>query len=448
LADSTQTQTGEGAAGPDPVSTGADGLAPEAEGDLDLSEVAPELLAESLGEYFSAWGRRIRNGESGALPIIVGLIVIVIFFQIEQSQFLTSGNLVNLFVQAATFILFGAAEVWVLILSEIDLSIGYVAGVAAFVMVELVSAPVAVPWWVAIVGGLVVCVAIGGLQGTLITRLGLPSFIVTLGGLLGFEGVMLELANIDKTAVGGVISIPNNNTIYNIVNTNMSPTLGWIALVVVLAVFAAVTVLGAASRRRRGLTAPPLSVTLLKIALTAVGGFVLVFICNRNRGLLTTLEGVPWVVPVVLVIIMIYSFFLGRTRAGRYIYAIGANPEAARRAGINVARIRTLGFVMASVTAGLAGLVYASRQGSMSTDIDGGNLVLFGVAAAVIGGTSLFGGKGKPLHALLGGVVIAAVFNGLGLMGISTAGQDIATAIVLIVAVTLDSLVRRRATVR
>jgi len=448
LADSTQTQTGEGAAGPDPVSAGADGLAPEAESDLDLAEVAPELLADSLGEYFRAWGRRIRNGESGALPIIVGLIVIVIFFQIEQSQFLTSGNLVNLFVQAATFILFGAAEVWVLILSEIDLSVGYVAAVAAFVMVELVSAPVAVPWWLAIVGGLVVCAAIGGLQGTLITRLGLPSFIVTLGGLLGFEGVMLELANIDKTAVGGVITIPNNNTIYNIVNTNMSPTLGWIALVVVLAIFAAVMVMGAASRRRRGLTAPPLSVTLLKIVLTAIGGFALVFICNRNRGLLTTLEGVPWVVPVVLIIIMIYSFFLGRTRAGRYIYAIGANPEAARRAGINVARIRTLGFIMCSVTAGLAGLVYASRQGSMSTDIDGGNLVLFGVAAAVIGGTSLFGGKGKPLHALLGGVVIAAVFNGLGLMGISTAGQDIATAIVLIVAVTLDSLVRRRATAR
>ena len=161
-----------------------------------------------------------------------------------------------------------------------------------------------------------VCAAIGGLQGTLITRLGLPSFIVTLGGLLGFEGVMLELANIDKTAVGGVISIPNNNTIYNIVNTNMSPALGWIALVVVLAIFAAFTVISAASRRRRGLTAPPLSVTVLKIALAAVGGFVLVFICNRNRGLLTTLEGVPWVVPVVLVIIVIYSFFLGRTRRG------------------------------------------------------------------------------------------------------------------------------------
>jgi D-xylose transport system permease protein len=430
------------------MSAGADGLATDENVDVDLVEVAPEILANNLSEYFAAWGRRIRNGESGALPVIVGLIVIIIFFQAEQSTFLTAGNLVNLFVQAATFVLFGAAEVWVLLLSEIDLSIGYVAAVAAFTMVEFVNAPVGLPWWVAIVAGLVVCIGIGGLQGTLITRLGLPSFIVTLGGLLGFEGVMLELANIDKTAVGGVISIPPNNVIYNIVNTNMSPTLSWIALVVVLALFAALQVSSAARRRAQGLTAPPLSITLLTIGVTAVGGFALVLICNINRGLLTPLRGVPWVIPVVLVIILIFSFFLGRTRPGRYIYAIGANPEAARRAGINVARIRTFGFVMSALTAGLAGLVYASRQGSMSTDIDGGNLVLFGVAAAVIGGTSLFGGKGKPLHALLGGIVIAAVFNGLGLMGISTAGQDIATAIVLIVAVTLDSLVRRRSTVR
>jgi D-xylose transport system permease protein len=448
LADSTQIQSGEGQSGDEPLVAQTDGLAPEAEGGDDLAAVAPDLLAGSLGEYFAAWGRRIRNGESGALPIIVGLVVIVIFFQVEQSTFLTSGNLVNLFVQSATYILFGAAEVWVLVLSEIDLSVGYVAGVGAFVMVEFVNTPIGVPWWLAIIGGLVVCAAIGGLQGTLITRLGLPSFIVTLGGLLGFEGVMLELANIDKSAVGGVIGIPNNNTLYNIVNTQMSPGLGWILLVVALALFAAFKIGSATQRRRQGLTAPPLSVTLLSIAVTAIGGIVLVLICNSNRGALTVLEGVPWVVPVILVIIVGYGLFLSRTRTGRYIYAIGANPEAARRAGINVARIRTFGFVMASVTAGLAGLMYASRQGSMSTDIDGGNLVLFGVAAAVIGGTSLFGGRGRAMHALLGGVVIAAVFNGLELMGISTAGQDIATAIVLIAAVTLDSLVRRRATAR
>jgi D-xylose transport system permease protein len=157
---------------------------------------------------------------------------------------------------------------------------------------------------------------------------------------------------------------------------------------------------------------------------------------------------VPWVIPFVLFVLLVFSFFLTRMRTGRYIYAIGGNPEAARRAGINVAMVRTLGFILAGVTAGLAGLVYESRQGSMATDIDGGSLVLFGVAAAVIGGTSLFGGRGKMIHALLGGVVIAAVFNGLGLMGIAAAGQDMATAVVLILAVTLDALVRRRATAR
>jgi D-xylose transport system permease protein len=416
--------------------------------DDDLTAVAPELLAGSLTEYFQAWGRRIRNGESGALPVLVGLVVIVIFFQVEQSQFLSATNLVNLFVEAAAYIMFGAAEVWVLILSEIDLSVGYVAGVAAFVIAELIAPPVGLPWWLGIIGGLVVCAAIGGLQGTLITRLGLPSFIVTLGGLLGFEGVMLEIANIDKTAVGGVMSISSTSPVYNLVNAQMSPAFGWILLAIAIAAFGVFTVTGAARRRARGLTAPPVSVSILTVVAAAIAGVVLVFVCNLNRANLGTLEGVPWVVPVVLVIILGYSWFLGRTRAGRYIFAIGANPEAARRAGINVARIRTLGFIMASVTAGLAGLMYESRQGSISTDIDGGNLVLFGVAAAVIGGTSLFGGRGKPLHALLGGVVIAAVFNGLALMGIQPAGQDIATAIVLIAAVTLDSLIRRRSSVR
>ena len=433
-----------------PSSTAA-GLSTNGEGTLsdeELAAVAPEVLAESLPDYFRAWGRRIRNGESGALPIIVGLILIVIFFQAEQSTFLTAGNLVNLFTQAGTYVLFGAAEIWVLLMSEIDLSVGYNAAVGAFVIAELIAPPVGLPWWLAILGGLLATGGLGAVQGTLITRLGLPSFVVTLGGLLGFEGIMLELANVDKTAVGGVIQIDSGNVVYKIVNTNMSPALGWIALVVIVALFAALRLSDVARRRRHGLTAPPFSITLLTIGVAAVAGFVLVLICNMNRGALTPLRGVPWVIPVVLLILLVFSFFLTRMRTGRYIYAIGGNPEAARRAGINVAMVRTLGFVLAGVTAGLAGLVYESRQGSMATDIDGGSLVLFGVAAAVIGGTSLFGGRGKMIHALLGGVVIAAVFNGLGLMGIAAAGQDMATAVVLILAVTLDALVRRRATAR
>jgi D-xylose transport system permease protein len=182
----------------------------------------------------------------------------------------------------------------------------------------------------------------------------------------------------------------------------------------------------------------------MTIVITAIGGLILVLVCNSNG----STPGVPWVVPFVLLVILGWSVVLGRSRLGRYIYAIGANPEAARRAGINVARVRTIVFAMVGVTAALAGLVYASRLGSISTDVDGGDDVLFAVAAAVIGGASLFGGRGKPLNALLGGLVIAVVFNGLGLMGVTAAIQDLVTAAVLIAAVTLDSLVRRRAAVR
>jgi D-xylose transport system permease protein len=172
-------------------------------------------------------------------------------------------------------------------------------------------------------------------------------------------------------------------------------------------------------------------------------------ICSANRGLaLSKINGVPYVIPVVLIVLLIFSWMMARTRPGRYIYAIGANPEAARRAGIKVNRIKTMGFVLSAFTAGIAGLIYASNQGSMSTDINGGQLVLFAVAAGVVGGTSLFGGRGKIMHALLGGIVIACVFNGLGLMGVSTAVEYMVTAVVLIAAVTLDALVRRRAVAR
>ena len=415
----------------------------------ELAAVSPEVLANTTGEYFRAWGQRIRNGESGALPIIVGLIAIVVFFQIQEPRFLTAGNLVNLLEQASTYVMFGAAAMFALILSEIDLSIGYTAGVGAFVIGELIATPVSLPWWLGIIGGLATCALLGFVQGSLITRLNLPSFIVTLGGYLGFLGLMLVLASADKTAVGGVISIDQGSPVYKLVQNNMSTTLGWIVLIVALGAFATTTLLGTRRRRAQGLSTPPLGVTFMTLGATAVGGVALVLICNANRGNgIAFFGGTPWVVPFVAAILLFYTWLLTKTRLGRYMYAIGANPEAARRAGINVNRVKTIAFMLCSTTAGIAGLIYESNQGSMSTDINGGQLVLYGVAAAVIGGTSLFGGRGKPLHALLGGIVIAAVFNGLGLMGISSAGTDIATAIVLIAAVTLDSLVRRRAAAR
>ncbi len=415
--------------------------------DAELTTVAPEILANSMGDYVRAWAARVKNGESGALPVIVGLIVICIFFQLERSQFLHAQNLVNLFVQATVFILFGVAETWVLLLSEIDLSAGFGAAVGAFVMVDFNSTPISFPWWLAIIVGLVVMVMIGALQGALVAFLGLPSFIVTLGGYLGLTGVMIEIANIDKTDVGGVIS--SHGVILDLNNSRISPTAGWIITIILIAGFAAVSLLRHRSRVSKGLSAPPLGVTLLSVTGVAIVGVVLMLIFNSNQGLgLVTIKGTPYVIPLVLAIIIISSLFMSKTRTGRYIYAVGNSPEAARRAGINVKWIQTLGFILCSVTAGFAGLVYASTQGNISTDFNGGQDVLFAVAAAVIGGTSLFGGRGKIVNALLGGIVVAVVFNGLGLMAVSTAIQDMITAVVLLAAVVLDAAVRRRSTAR
>ena len=414
------------------------------ETEADLVTAAPEVLADSLGDYLRAQWRRIKSGESGALPVVAGLIIIVVFFQIERSRFGSDGNLVNLFDQASIYILLGAAQIFALILSEIDLSVGFVLAVGGMVIAELIAPPVNFPWWLGIICGVGVTAGIGYLQGTLITRLHIPSFVVTLAGLLFFEGILIELATIDKQAVGGVISVSTSSPVFKLVNGNISVAASWIGLVVVLAIYAAVSIRRVAHRRQQGLSAPPLSITLFQIGAAAVGGILLVYVCTQNRGLLTPLKGVPYVVPFVGIVLLLYSVFLGRTRLGRYMYAIGGNPEAARRAGINVQRVRRLAFVFSAMTAGLAGLVYASTLGSVSTGVDGGTYTLYAVAAAVIGGASLFGGRGKPLHALLGGLVIGVVYNGLALMGVSAAGQFIATALVLLVAAAIDSLVRRR----
>jgi D-xylose transport system permease protein len=412
--------------------------------DAAVIAAAPDVLAGSLSEFVAAWWRRIRAGESGALPILAGLVVIIVIFQIQQPKFLSAGNIVNLLVQAAFFILLGLAEIYALLLSEIDLSVGFVGAVGAAIVAALISPPYNWPWWAGVIVGLAATAVIGALQGTLITRLHLPSFVVTLAGLLGWAGVLIFIFDSDKGAVGGVISISSNKVIYNLVNGNMSPLASWILLVVLVGLFAFFSILKTVRRRSQGLAAPPLSITLATIILAAAAGVALVIVCNINRGVLVPLRGVPWVIPFVLFVVAAASLLLSRTRTGRYIYAIGGSPEAARRAGINVSRIRTIAFTLASFTAGLAGIVYMSRLGSISVGYDGGTYVLYAVAAAVIGGASLFGGRGKAVHALLGGVVIAAVYNGLALLGISTAGTEIATALVLLAAVSVDSLVRRR----
>ena len=403
---------------------------------------APEVIASSLGEYTRIQLRRIRSGESGALPVTIGLIAIVIYFQARNSLFLSPGNLVNLLIQGTPFIVLGMAEVFVLLLGEIDLSVGYSGAVAAVIMAWAVFT---VPWWVAILLGLATGAVLGVVFGILITRLRLPSFVVTLAGLLGLQGLMIVLVARSGHGPGGSIPI-SNKYIDDLTTGNLSPAAGWIVMVVIVAAAAAILLLRDRQRRAAGLVTPPLSVTLLKIVVMAVAGVVVVLVGNADRGTaLVSLRGVPWVVLIVLGVLVIWTVLLGRTRFGRYIYAIGGNAEAARRAGVNLNLIRTLAFTLCGVTAAIAGILLASRLGSISTDTDGGQLVLFAVAAAVIGGTHLFGGHGKMIHALLGGLVVAAIYNGLGLLGMSAAATYIVTALVLLAAVTVDALSRRGA---
>jgi D-xylose transport system permease protein len=389
-------------------------------------------------EYVSASLQRVKGGETGVLPVIAGLLLVSILFQSQNDNFLTVANLVNLLVQAAVFSLLAMGEIYALLLGEIDLSAGFVAGLAAVVMATLAKPSGADwPWWAAIGAALLVASLIGLLQGSLITRLGLPSFVVTLAGLLFWQGVMLRLLG-----EGGSILI-QDHVINNIVSANLSPLAGWIVMLVLVGAFGLSTWRRDERRRGSGLTAPPRSLTALKILSALLGGVILVLICNADRGRIKEVVGVPWVVLVVLGVVVAWTFVLGRTRFGRYIYAIGGNAEAARRAGINLPRMRTAAFVLCSFTAGIAGVVFASRLRSISTAVDGGTLVLYAVAAAVIGGTSLFGGRGKAVHGVLGGIVIATIYNGMGLLGLPAAVQYMVTALVLLAAVIIDAVSRR-----
>jgi len=408
--------------------------------DTSAAELAlpSTVVATSLGDYVRARLVRLRSGEAGVIPVFVGMILIAIIFQSLNSKFLTSENLVNLLVQGSVFMLLAMAEVFVLLLGEIDLSAGFVAGLSGVVVAELLtSAHGGWPWWAAILIALLITAGIGLLQGSLVTRIGLPSFVVTLAGLLGWQGVMLAILG-----NGGTVSI-QDKTVNDLANANLTPVVSWIVVIALVAVYAVMTLRKDQRRRASGLVAPPLSFTIAKVAGVAVAGVVIVLICNANRGVLVPIKGMPWVFLIVLGVVTVWTILLGRTKFGRHVYAIGGNAEAARRAGISLARVRTICFVLASFTAGIAGIVYASRLRSVSTNLDGGTLVLYAVAAAVIGGTSLFGGRGKAIHAVLGGIVIASIDNGMGLQGFSAASRNIVTAIVLIAAVTIDALARR-----
>jgi D-xylose transport system permease protein len=364
--------------------------------------------------------------------------------------FFSAGNLVNLFQQSAVFMVLAMAEGFALLLGEVDLSVGFAAGVGGVIGVQLVQ-PVTThwPWWAAILAALVGCALFGAGQGTLISRLRLPSFIVTLAGLLILNGVMLILLLLGPfSGYPSLTGVDTNvHVLYNLMWGTIDPTISWIAMAALVAGLGLLLWLRDSRRRRSGLVAPPVSLTIIRIALLAIVGVAVVAICNINRAAIGTLAGVPWVIPIVLAILGAYTVLLQQTRYGRYVYAIGGNPEAARRAGINVASILTWSFALCLATAAIAGLLYASYLGGMSNNVNGGQLVLYAVAAAVIGGMSLFGGRGKPVHGVLGGLVIGGIYNGMYLLGLDVQWEFIVTGLVLLVAITIDALSRRAGTV-
>jgi D-xylose transport system permease protein len=353
--------------------------------------------------------------------------------------FLTPGNFANLITQAAAVIVIAMGLVFVLLLGEIDLSAGYTAGVTGAVLVILITNE-GQPWYVALIASIAVGVFLGFLLGTLVARLGIPSFVVTLAAFLAFQGILLLLAG-----EGGTIRV-EDPTVLAVQNSNMSPTVSWIFFLVVAVAYVLSGLASMNSRRKAGLKTELKKLWIIKTAgLLLITGLA-VFALNLERSNnpdLVSLKGIPYVVPVILLLLVIGTFVLGRTAFGRHIYAVGGNAEAARRAGIDVKRIRIYAFMICSGLAAIAGLIFASRQNSISPTTGGSSTLLYAVGAAVIGGTSLFGGKGKMRDAILGGLVVAVIDNGMGLLGYAAGIKFIVTGLVLLISAGVDAISRR-----
>lgn len=398
----------------------------------------PPSLRTAAGSYVE----RVRGGDVGSLPAVLGLVVLVaVFSALRPTTFTNAFNLANLINQSAAVIVIAMGLVFVLLLGEIDLSAGFTAGTSGAVM-AIVLTRHDQPWPLAVLAGLLTGAVIGTCIGLLVARLGIPSFVVTLAAFLGLQGVLLKLIG-----EGGTIAV-RDETMLALNNDTLPVWLGWTLFAVVVGVYAFASLRRAAARRAGGLHADARSVVLTKVAVLAVllGLTTLYLSDERSRNpAVSSIKGVPVVVVLLVVLLVSLNFVLGRTSFGRHVYAVGGNAEAARRSGINVKRIKLTCFVIASSLAAVAGLLLASRNNSISPTTGGAETLLYAVGAAVIGGTSLFGGKGKILDAVLGGLVIAVIINGMGLLNQPSSVVFMVTGIVLLVAASVDALSRKRA---
>jgi D-xylose transport system permease protein len=407
--------------------------------------MSTEIIHESptlKGAAADYWSR-VKAGDIGALPAILGLIVLCAIFGAMSNVFLTPGNFANLLTQAAAVIVIAMGLVFVLLLGEIDLSAGYAAGVSGAVLVILITNH-QVPWYIAFPISIAVGGLLGFILGSLVARIGIPSFVVTLAAFLAFQGLLLLLAG-----EGGTIRI-EDKTILAVENSNLSPLLSWVFFIVVAVAYVAAGLNRLNTRRRAGLKTELVKLWVIKTAslLIITGGAVFALNVERsNNPDLVSLKGIPYVVPLILFLLAVGTFVLARTAFGRHIYAVGGNAEAARRAGINVKQVRIAAFVICSSLAAVAGMIFASRQNSISPTTGGSSTLLYAVGAAVIGGTSLFGGKGKMRDAILGGLVVAVIDNGMGLLGYAAGIKFIVTGLVLLVSAGVDAVSRRGSSV-
>ncbi|MFC3687714.1 sugar ABC transporter permease [Aquipuribacter hungaricus] len=396
-------------------------------------------LRRAVGDYVA----KVRSGDIGSLSSVLGVVVLVILFTVlNPGIFDTPRNFANLLNQSAAVIFIAMGLVFVLLLGEIDLSAGYTAGTSAAVLGVLLSQ--GAPWWVAVLACLATGALIGLLIGLLVALLGIPSFVVTLAAFLGLQGVLLLVIG-----NGGTIPV-RDPVILRLMNSNLPVWGGWVFWALVVGGFVVLGLVNQARRRRAGL--PTGNTTLFWAG--AVGLAVLlavaVYVLNLERAVnvdISSLRGVPVVVPVAALFLVGLAFVLDRTRFGRHVYAVGGNAEAARRSGINVARVRIACFMIGSTMAAVAGILLASRDNSISPSTGGAQTLLFAVGAAVIGGVSLFGGKGKVHNAILGGLVIAVIANGLPLVTSEAGIQFVVTGAVLLLAASVDAISRRKAVV-
>ena len=392
-------------------------------------------LGASIKGYFA----KIRGGEMGSLPAILGLLILVVLFSLLRPTFFTPLNFANFFSQAALVVILAMGLIFVLLLGEIDLSAGVTSGVSAAILAVMMQKQ-GIAWPLAVTAALASGIAIGLFIGFLVARVGIPSFVVTLALFLAFQGLVLVIIG-----EGGNIRI-TEPVILAIQNNNLSPLLGWIFYAIVVLGYLGGALYGRQQRLRRGFAASGLSLIIAKAAVIAIIGFAMVWILNLERSVnpaKNPLSGVPIIVPIIAVLTLVFGFILSRTSFGRHVYAVGGNVEAARRAGISISRIRIVCFTICSGTAAFAGLVYASRAASVDPNA-GRFVVLSAVAAAVIGGTSLFGGKGRIQDALIGGAVVAVIDNGMGLLGYPAGVKLMITGAVLMLAASADALSRKR----